>query len=65
MVAVSGTIKKLQNRAIAYHRAVAAQVLAVHLAEVDKGDTRGRKEVEGRLEGAWGREEEQMRVLQE
>lgn len=65
MVAVSGTIKKLQNRAIAYHRTVTAQALAVHLGGMEKGDMIGRREEEGRWMREARGEEEVVGTLQD
>jgi ribonuclease P/MRP protein subunit POP5 len=65
VVAISGTIKKLQNRAIAYHRAITAQALAVHLDAMDKGDMIGRREEEGRMRREGEGEREAMRVLKD
>lgn len=71
VVAVSGTIKKLQNRAIAYHRLVTAHMLSAALKGLDaagggKGADFGRKqEEERRLREGWEKEEEAMNRLED
>lgn len=68
VVAISGTIKKLQNRAIAYHRLVTAQMLSAALAGVqDEGLSRGgrRAEEEKRLREGWDKEEEMLNALED
>lgn len=65
VVAVSGTIKKLQNRAIAYHRLVTAQHLAAVLEGMDKAELIGRKEEEKKLREGWEKEEEMMNALED
>jgi ribonuclease P/MRP protein subunit POP5 len=66
VVAVSGTIKKLQNRAIAYHRLVTAQMLSAVLAGMqEEGLSKGglRQEKEKQMREGWGKEEEALGAL--
>lgn len=74
IVAVSGTIKKLQNRAIAYHRLVTAQMLVAALAGVvEMGNGAGgfpgakgrREEEERKLRAGWEKEEEALNALED
>lgn len=81
VVAVSGTIKKLQNRAITYHRAVTAQILSVALEgpEEQKGALEAvddcsleltladylRAEQEKRLRADWEKEEQAINQIQD
>ena len=68
VVAVSGTIRKLQNAAIVYHRNVTARVLAVSLDGKGSFDyllismTLG---ADGRTNGTWRRDEAARQCLGE
>lgn len=68
IVAVSGTIKKLQNRAIAYHRLVTAQMLSAVLAGIPNesfGSGGRRADEEKKMREEWGKEEEAMNNLED
>lgn len=70
MVAISGTIKKLQNRAITYHRLITAQMLSAALTHSESGGmmmvgSNERREVERKLREGWDKEEEAMNSLQD
>ncbi|ORX34262.1 Rpp14/Pop5 family-domain-containing protein [Kockovaella imperatae] len=60
VVAVSGTIKKVQNTAIVYHRRVTARMLAVAL-EQEAGLVRSERERQ--LEAAWNNERKMIEML--
>ncbi|WWD09280.1 hypothetical protein V865_007403 [Kwoniella europaea PYCC6329] len=68
VVGVSGTIKKLQNRGISYHRLVVAQLIAYSLSSADEGlkiSGGGASAGEKRLEKDGEREREEIGRLTE
>lgn len=62
VIAVSGTIKKLQNRGIAYHRAIVGALISAGVAKNKAGISGGGG---GKLEKEAEQEREEMERIQE